>query len=172
VPTADKKYLEFGTYGTYMVEDGVLYPLGSPFWAWGHFYENVVRSILNGSWEKGRDSRQAVNYWWGMDSGVIDVKLADSLPEVLLHLSNLLRDGLRNGTLDPFRRKLVAQDGRIINDGKRTLSPEELLRMDWLCENIDGSIPAFDEIAPFARDMVRELGVYRDSIPSEKGGSL
>lgn len=172
VPTADKKYLEFGTYGTYMVEDGVLYPLGSPFWAWGHFYENVIRSILNGSWEKGRDNRQAVNYWWGMASGVIDVRLADSLPEGLQHLSKLLKDGLRNGTLDPFCRKLVAQDGRVINDGQRTLSPEELLRMDWLCENIEGTIPAFDEIAPFARDMVRELGIYRDSIPMEKGGSL
>ena len=172
VPTADKKYLEFGTYGTYMVEDGVLYPLGSPFWEWGHFYENVIRSILNGTWEKGRDNRHAVNYWWGMASGVIDVKLADSLPEGLLHLSNLLKDGLRNGTLDPFRRKLIAQDGRVINSGDRSLSPEELLHMDWLCENVEGSIPAFDEIAPFAQDMVRELGVYRDSIPMEKEGSL
>lgn len=172
VPTADKKYLEFGTYGTYMVEDGILYPLGSPCWEWGHFYENVIRSILNGSWEKGRDNRHAVNYWWGMASGVIDVELADSLPEGLLHLSKLLREGLRNGTLDPFHRKLVAQDGRIINDGTRNLSPEELLHMDWLCENVNGSIPAFEEIAPFARDMVRELGVYRDSIPMEKEGSL
>ena len=172
VPTADKKYLEFGTYGTYMVEDGVLYPLGSPCWKWGHFYENVVRSILNGSWEKGRDNRHAVNYWWGMASGVIDVELADSLPEGLLHLSKLLREGLRSGSLDPFKRKLVAQDGRVINDGTRTLTPEELLHMDWLCENVDGSIPPFEEIAPFARDMVRELGVYRDSIPMEKEGSL
>jgi molecular chaperone DnaK (HSP70) len=67
---------------------------------------------------------------------------------------------------------LNAQDGRIINDGSRSLSPEELLHMDWLCENVDGSIPTFEEIAPFARDMVRELGVYRDSIPMEKEGSL
>lgn len=172
VPTADKKYLEFGTYGTYMVEDGVLYPLGSPCWLWGHFYENVIRSVLNGNWEKGRDNRHAVNYWWGMDSGVIDVKLAEGIPEGLLHLSNLLKEGLRSGTLDPFKRKLIAQDGRIINTGKRTLSPEELLHMDWLCENVEGSIPAFAEIAPFARDMVRELGVYRDSIPMEKEGTL
>ena len=172
VPTPDKQYLEFGTYGTYMVEDGILYPLGSPCWLWGNFYENVIRSILNGSWEKQRDNRHAVNYWWGMDSGVIDVKLAESLPEGLHHLANMLRTGLREGKLDPFCRKLVAQDGRIINDGTRTLTTEELLHMDWLCENVEGEIPSFDQIAPFAKDMVRELGVYRDTIPMEKEGTL
>ena len=168
VPTADRKYLEHGTYGTYMVEDGVLHPLGSPCWLWGHFYENVIRTILNGSWEKNRGNHHAVNYWWGMSSGVIDVKLADSLPEGLHHLSNILREGLQNGTLDPFHRRLVAQDGRVINTGDRTLSPKELLHMDWLCENVEGEIPSFDQIAPFAQAMVRELGVYRDTIPMEK----
>ena len=172
VPTANKKYLEFGTYGTYMVEDGILSPLGSPVWVWGHFYETVVRAILNGTWDKGRDNRHAVSYWWGMASGVIDVRLADSLPAGLKQLCNILREGLRNGTLDPFCRKLVDQSGRIVNTGKRTLAPEELLHMDWLCENVDGSIPDFDEIAPFAKDMVRELGVRRDAIPMEKEGTL
>ena len=168
VPTPDKMHLEFGTYGTYMVEDGVLYPLGSPCWLWGAFYENVIRSILNGTWEKNRGNGHALNYWWGMDSGVIDVELAESLPEGLKQLCNMLQDGLRKGTPDPFQRKLVAQGGRIINDGSRCLTPEELLHMDWLCENVEGSIPEFDKIAPFAQDMVRELGIYRDSIPMEK----
>lgn len=172
VPTTDNKYLEFGTYGTYMVEDGKLFPLGSPTWLWGHFYENVIRSILNGSWDKSKNNPRAVNYWWGMDSGVIDVKLAATLPDGLVQLCNMLREGLRKGTLDPFCRKLIAQNGRIINDGSHALTPEELLHMDWLCENVIGEIPAFDQIAPFARDMVRELGVYRDSIPMEKEGQL
>ena len=172
VPTSDKKYLEFGTYGTYMVEDGVLYPLGSPCWLWGHFYENVIRSILSGTWDKGKDNRHAVNYWWGMDSGVIDVKLAEGVPAGMVQLTDMLREGLRNGTLDPFRRRLIAQDGRQISNGERALTAEELLHMDWLCENVEGSIPTFDQIAPFAKDMVRELGVYRDSIPMEKEGEL
>ena len=44
--------------------------------------------------------------------------------------------------------------------------------MDWFCDNVDGEIPSFDQIAPFAKDMVRELGVYRDTIPMEKEGQL
>ena len=172
VPTADKKYLQFGTYGTYMVNDDVLSPLGSPVWLWGHFYETVIRAILNGNWDKGKDNRHAVNYWWGMASGVIDVRLADGLPTGLVQLCDVLREGLRNGTLDPFHRRLVAQGGEVISTGDRGLTPEELLHMNWLCENVEGSIPTFDEIAHFARDTVRELGIYRDSIPMEKEGDL
>ena len=71
-----------------------------------------------------------------------------------------------------FRRRLVAQDGTVINDGSRSLTPEELLHMDWLCENVEGSIPAFDTLLPYAQPTVRELGIYRDSIPMEKEGSL
>ncbi len=170
IPTEDKKYLEFGTYGTYIVDDGILRPLGSPVWLWGNFYETVIRSILNGKWEKGRT--HALNYWWGMESGVIDVELADNLPDGLACLAGMLRDGLRSGTLDPFCRKVITQDGTVINDGSRTLSMEELLHMDWLCENVDGEIPPFDKLAPFAKAIVRELGIYRDSIPMEKEGAL
>ena len=172
VPTPNKKYLEHGTYGTYLVEDGILQPLGSPCWLWGHFYENVIRTILNGNWDRDKGNRHAVNYWWGMDSGVIDVKLADGVPEGMLRLTDILRNGLKNGTIDPFRRVLIDQNGHMVNDGTRTLSPEELLHMDWLCNNVEGEIPPFEKIAPFARDMVRELGVYRDQIPMEKEGQL
>ena len=70
--------------------------------------------------------------------------------------------------LDIFARKIVAQDGTVKNDGSRHLSPEELLRMDWLCENVIGSIPPYEEILPYSQTMVRELGVYRDQIATEK----
>ena len=34
---------------------------------------------------------KAVNYWWGLNSGVIDVKLADSIPPGLAVLAQMLR---------------------------------------------------------------------------------
>ena len=40
--------------------------------------------------------------------------------------------------------------------------------MDWLCDNVTGSIPTFDEILPSAQPLVRELGLYADTIPAEK----
>ena len=173
VPTPDQKRLEFGTYGTYIIEDnGNLLHLGSPCWMWGKFYEHVIQSVLNGTWDQGIDSAKAVNYWWGMDSGVIDVTLSEKMPEGLKILADMLRRGLQDGSVDPFRRRLVTQDGTVINDGSRSLSTEELLHMDWLCENVEGSIPEFDSLLPYSQAMVRELGIYRDSIPMEKEGSL
>ena len=57
-----------------------------------------------------------------------------------------------------------------INDGSRGFSPEELLYMDWLCENVVGKIPEFDEVEPYAQPMLRELGIHRDQILPEKEG--
>lgn len=173
VPTPGRLHLEHGSYGTYYIEpDGSLLHLGSPCWMWGKFYEHVVQSILNGAWDQGTEASKAVNYWWGMNSGVIDVTLSKNLPEGLRQLAWILRKGLQSGAVDPFRRLLVDQNGTIINDGSRSLSPEELLHMDWLCENVEGSIPAFDTLLAYSQAMVRELGIYRDTIPMEKEGTL
>lgn len=173
VPTPDQMYVEFGEYGTYLVgENGSMTPLGSPCWLWGRFYENVVRSLFSGAWEQNKSSPTALNYWWGMDSGVIDVTLSDKIPEGLLTLANILRRGLQAGVLDPFRRRIVAQDGTVMNDGSRSFTPQELLHMDWLCENVEGVIPEFQDVLPFAQPLLRELGVHREQAPKQKEGAL
>ena len=169
VPTDGHKYGEFGTYGTYFIgKEGVLTPLASPVWLWGSFYEKVVRAVLEGTWEQGADPKKALNYWWGMDSGVIDIELSPALPESMKHLANVLRTGLRAGNIDPFARQIISQDGRVMNGGVHVFTPDELLHMDWLCENVEGHIPEFEEVLPFARNMVRQLGVHRERIPREK----
>lgn len=173
VPTSDQMYLEFGDYGTYLVEDdGELVPLGSPCWLWGKFYENVIRSVLDGAWNSEKSGGRAVNYWWGMDSGVIDVKLSDRLPEGVRYMAQVLRKCLQRGSIDPFLRRIVAQGGELKSSGDESPSMDTLLRMNWLCENVEGVIPAYEDILPFARPMVRELGIYRDQIPLEKGALL
>ena len=57
-------------------------------------------------------------------------------------------------------------------DAHTAFTPDEVLRMDWLCDNVIGSIPQFDEIEPFAHSIVRQLGIYRDQIPAETEGAL
>ena len=169
IPTQNRMYMDFCNYGTYLVDGrGGLIPLGSPVWVWGHFYELAVSAVLSGSVKEDKTNPKAVNYWLGMDSGVIDVELSDRLPAGVRTLADILCTGLRTKTIDPFRRKIVAQDGTVKNDGSRSLTPEELLGMDWLCENVIGEIPSFDQILPMSQSIVRELGIYRDSIPAVK----
>ena len=146
-------------YGTYMADDdGNMISLGSPTWVWGQFYESMIRSIMSGSWEDEKTG-QIVNFWWGMRSGVVDVALADDLPEGLRVLANMLKAGIVDGTLDPFQRKILDQQGNVRNDGTKIFTPAELMHMDWLCENVVGGFPKYDEIQPIARPMVDILGV-------------
>ncbi|MBE6917682.1 MAG: BMP family ABC transporter substrate-binding protein [Ruminococcaceae bacterium] len=172
-PTENSAYLNFGNYGTYYLNDNNLWEaLGSPVWRWGRCYENIIYSMLVGSWAKEEEAHRAVNYWWGMDSGVIDIQLSDTLPSGLYSLAKLLTQSIQSGKIDPFRRRIYDQSGKLRNNGSHRLSPDELLYMDWLCDNVIGTIPAFDEIEPYAQPMVRELGIYRDQIPMEKEGAL
>ncbi len=167
MPTQDTRYTGYSSFGAYLMnDDGTMSPLASPVWLWGKFYEYVIRSMLAGTWKDGKSTMpKAVNYWLGMDSGVVGVKLGDDLPVGVEMLAKYLKDGIRSHTIYPFRRKIVAQDGSIKNDGTRHFTPDELLCMDWLCDNVIGSIPPFDQILPISQSIVRELGVYRDEIP-------
>ena len=172
-PTENPAYLNFGNYGTYYMDEwGQWEAIGSPVWVWGKFYENIISSMLNGAWEQEEHAQKAVNYWWGMDSGVIDIQLSDHLPTGMQVLANVLRNGIREGKIDPFCRKITDQEGVLRNEGNRSFAPDELLHMDWLCDNVIGQIPEFDEVEPYAQPMLRELGIHRDKIPMEKEGQL
>ena len=172
-PTQSKMYLDFCSYGTYQMDSrGDLVPLASPIWVWGKFYEFVIRSILTGGWKTEKGEAAALNYWLGMDSGIIGVNLSDKLPEGVRQMAKLLRKAMADSAIDPFRRKIIAQDGSVKNDGSRTFTPDQVLHMDWLVSNVIGQIPPFEEILPVSQRMVRELGIYRDSIPAEKEGKI
>ncbi len=147
-------------------EDGACIPVASPVWKWGEYYVHLIQETLSGA---RRGGGKAVNHWWGMSADVVDVLLSDDLPEGVRTLAGILRDGLRNGTLRPFHRPITAQDGTAINDGSRDLTMEEILKMDRLCDRVDGVIPAYEELLPVAKPTVRLLGVFKDAIPPEEG---
>ena len=173
VPSEDQNYLNFCNYGTYLIgEDAMLTPLGAPRWNWGKLYEHILKSIMSGTWDADKDSHQAVNYWWGMDSGAVDIQLSDKLPDGVKTMAQILIAQLQIGALDPFARQIVTQEGTVINDGTQALTADEILRMDYLCHNVEGSIPGFEELLPMAKPMVRELGIYKAEIPAEKEVSL
>ena len=171
IPLQDPQYLQSGLYGTFRIDaDGQFTPLASPVWRWGKLYEHIIRSALDGSWSQHKGATEAVNLWWGISSDVIDVEMSAQIPEGIRTLASLIRKEIRDGRADPFRRRITAQDGRLINDGTRELAPLELLRMDWLCDNVEGSFPAFDALSPISQPLVRELGICREQIPPEKEG--
>jgi len=171
-PMPNRPQREFGTF--LVRPGGVLQDLATPFWHWGQFYENVIRTVLNGGWvrdKSGTDGR-AVNYWWGMNSGVMDVLLSRELPPDVNHLAQILRSGVTSGMIDPFHCRITAQDGSVKNSGRHGLDLEQIAHMDYLCDAVDGHIPEYDELADIAKPMYRMQGIHRDLLPVEKEAEL
>ncbi|MCQ2400524.1 MAG: BMP family ABC transporter substrate-binding protein [Lachnospiraceae bacterium] len=169
VSTEDELKADTG-FGTFQIDEGgKILPLSAPCWNWGTFYERVIMYILNGEWEEvSRHNGSEVNYWWGLDSGIIDIALADRLPAGVVQLAKILKKNIISDGIDIFKTKLTDNHGNVINDGSRSLDLNEVMHMDWLLDNVDGEIPGFDELLPMARNLTRILGVYRDEIPPEK----
>lgn len=158
--------------GTFQIDEGgTLLPISTPCWNWGTFYEKVIRYILNGEWgDLSREDGSEVNYWWGLDSGVIDVALPNRLPAGVTQLAKIIKKGILRGEIDIFKTTLIDRDGILRNDGSIVYEPQDIVCMDWLLDNVDGTIPSFDALLPMARSLTRVLGVYRDEIPPEKEG--
>lgn len=164
-PTESKMFLDFCNYGTYLMDDTeTLIPLGTTVWGWGQFYEYAIKTILSGGMQKEKGSGTALNYWFGLDSGVIDLKFSDKLPQGVRQMAKLLYEAVKQGNIDPFGRKIIAQDGTVKNDGTESFTSEQILRMDWLCDNIIGSIPTYEEVRSESQKIVQELGIFRDKI--------
>ncbi len=161
-PESGRSALELGTY--MIGDEDTPISLLTPIWHWGKLYEQIVHSVFSGAWADIERSK-SIHYWWGMDSGVIDVKLSDALPSAVRGLGNLLRRNFAAGSVSPFRTEMLDQSGAQRTDGEVALTPEQVMRMDWLCDNVQGEIPAFDKLLPMSRETVRLLGVYKDELP-------
>ena len=164
-PDSPRSALSLGT--TLLTDEGEAVPLVTPIWQWGKLYEQIVHSVFSGAWADIARTK-SIHYWWGMDSGVIDLKLGDALPPAVRGLGELLRRNFIEGQLNPYSVALRDQTGALRVDGDKPLTPEQIMRMDWLCEAVEGEIPAFERLLPMSRDTVRLLGVYRDELPPEK----
>ncbi len=173
IPTAESVQGKRGV--CHVQPQGDVQLLAEPYWGWDTFYTKLVESILDGSWElsaAAKHNPRAMNYWWGMSGGVIGMKFADSLPTGVRSLALILKRGIVDGSILPFSGEIRSQDGTVRCEADGHLSSEEILHMDWLCDNVIGEIPDFDRLLPEVRDIVRMQGIYRDSIPPVVEGVL
>ena len=167
VPLPDPALMQKGRYGTFRIgENGEAQPIASPCWVWGKLYEKITRAVLGANLDK-KEQSEAVNYWWGMDSGVIDVTLSDTLPAGVRSLAQTLTGLLKKGELDPFAQRIEAQDGSVISDGENPLSSLEILQMNRLSNTVEGRIPTYEELLPRSRALVRDLGGHIVDVPPE-----
>ena len=148
-------------FGIYHMDGERPRNLAMPLYHWGKFYEQLLRTILNGNWKDDDDapSTKAINYWWGMSAGVIDVVCSRQLPIGTRRLVELLKATISSDRFNPFSGILYSQTGIVQDDPDRSMLPEEIMTMDWLAENVIGSIPGKGELKEQAEPVVKQQGV-------------
>jgi len=135
--------------------------LAMPVRHWGKLYEEIIRSILKGGYKNDDNvfGEQALNYFWGMSSGAIDVIYSRNLPAGQIRLLRNLRAGISSMDVRPFTGPIYSQDGMLRCVDGQELDANEVVNIDWLCENIEGYIPDISEMREEAVDLVKIQGV-------------
>lgn len=148
-------------FGLYNVVDGITKHLAMPVWHWGVFYEKLIQSILSGSWKKEEDSDnvKALNYWWGMSAGVVDLIYSNNLPVETRRLVDLVRKDIIEGTFKPFADEMYDQNGNKMNEKGNVIEPEDVITMDWFMDNVVGGMPDYDSLEDSAKVIVSQQGV-------------
>ena len=133
-------------YGLYYKKGDTLSHLAAPIWQWGKYYELILRTVLSGTYTAQLSrADQAINYWYGMASGVIDVILSKNLSYHSDRLIGILRREIISGDLQPFVGELRSQGGSVMAPAGILLSHEDIIRMNWLAENVIGEIPSLND---------------------------
>lgn len=146
-------------HGLYRIEESGVENLAMPLLDWGKIYTALARSVLNGKWGADLSGARALDYWWGMSAGAIDLAVTRRLDPALKRLVDWARDGLRDGTLRPFEGVLIDQKGAVRCEQEAALSPAQILTMRYLAQNVVGRIPHTDELRPEARALVELQGL-------------
>ena len=161
---------EIGHFGLYQYMDSAKRELAIPVYRWGTFYEKIVSRILKGTWKADESGeKKAINYWWGLSSGVVDVVCSDALPAGTVCLIELMKKNIAAGEFYPFTGPLIRQDGTTQYEAGKTMKPEDMMRMDWLIDNVEGKIPTVDELRDEVKPVVMLKGLYAATV--EKGGN-
>lgn len=146
---------EFGLYG---ISGDSRYNIAMPVWNWGIMYESLVRSVLKGTWKNAENGNHGLNYYWGMSSGAIDVIFSQKIPSGTRQLIWILMNQIKSGVFCPFSSEIIDQDGIQRNEDANVMTPEEIVNIDWLTDNIIGSIPEISALDEGCHELIEQLG--------------
>ena len=153
-------------YGLYSInEDNSITNLAMPLLDWGKFYQTMIRNVLSGSFDGEIRADSALNYWWGMSSGALDVLLSSRFDVTSARLINHMKDSVRQEILTPFEGTITDQTGKLRCEPDRKLTPAEILCMDYLVDNIEGNLPSIDMLTEAARPIVKLQGLHGELRP-------
>ena len=102
---------------------------------WSGYYVKRVQAALDGKWASD-------DIWGGLKAGMVALSAFNSrVPQDVVELVGARRAAIVAGTLHPFQGPVKDQSGRARVAAGSVMSDEDLLKMDWYVEGIQGKLP-------------------------------
>ena len=99
---------------------------------------------------------RAINYWWGMSADVTELICSGKIP--------FMTELIRKGQFRLFDTELTDNEGVCRQKEGAHMSHAQIVKMDWLLDNVEGRIPTFGELKDEALPLVMLQG---DVAPDE-----
>jgi len=103
---------------------------------WGDYYTRRTRAVLDGSWK-------SASLWGGVKEGMVRVgDFGPRVPKAVQEEVLARQKDIGAGRLHPFHARAAVRDneGREVIPAGRTLTDEQILRMHWLAEGVQGTL--------------------------------
>ena len=145
------------TPGVYRIENGKNIFIGVPYFNWGKYYVQIVQSVMSGAWDINEVIKfhTPANYWFGLSTGVVDIRTPE-LPYQTRKMLSFFKYAIMSGGLDPFSGELHSQEYTVqetplaknshISASLEKMDIGKIVFMDWLNDNIDGTLPVHPEV--------------------------
>lgn len=103
---------------------------------WGNYYTRRAQAVLDGSWK-------STGVWGGVREGMIKVEgFGSKVPSAVQQEVLARQKDIAAGKLHPFRavKAVLDNEGKEVIAQGQTLSDEQILKMNWLVQGVQGTV--------------------------------
>jgi basic membrane protein A len=128
---------EAGAYGiAYNSDMSAFAPkahLTSAVWNWGVLYTDVVKDVMNGSWES-----EAL--WWGIETGIVGLApYGPMVPDEVREDVSAKKQALVDGDFEVFAGPIKNRQGEVKVPEGESMTDQEMLGMTWFVQGVVGT---------------------------------
>ena len=148
-------------FGMYKLTDEDVVNMTMTAYNWGLLYEQIIDIIMKGGWGSTDTGNDAIpiNYWWGLKAGVVDIILSQKVPAGVRKLVNNVCKLIMDDKMHIFEGEVKNQAGELVSNEGDEIPIDEIIKMNYLVENVIGRIPDIEELSDSAKPIVEMRGV-------------
>ena len=135
IQAAEEKGVGSFCYNSNEIKYGPHSQLSGVVHLWANFYTRTIKDVLAGKWKPE-------NTWGGFNRGLIALApMSPAVPKDVKAQVLKLQDEISAGKLHPFTGPIVDQAGKERVPAGKTISDEDLDKMDYYVPGVDSKMP-------------------------------